>query len=284
MTLQTVRLERLGDSGGSAVALVTIDNPPVNAGSRQVRADLLAAFTGLREDTSLDGVVLTGANAHFVAGGDIREFDRPPEPPHLPDVIAAIETFPRPVVAAIDGAALGGGYELALGCDARVATARSIVGLPEVTLGLIPGAGGTQRLPRLIGIAKSIPIITSGRRLTAAEALELGMIDAIADGGVTVAAAGYLKSMNGEKRVLSSRDVKPDMLREIEVAEADALATGQGSDAVTAAIAAVRSAATTPIEEALQEERRISLRLRAGPEARALRERFFSERAARRGG
>src|SRR5690606_12877821 len=114
------------------------------------------------------------------AGADIREFDAVPEPPHLPEMIAASETLPVPVVAAIDGAALGVGYELALGCEARVAGARGVVGLPEVTLGLVPGAGGAQRLPRLVGLSRAIGLVASGRRVKAEEAAQLGMIDRLA--------------------------------------------------------------------------------------------------------
>jgi 3-hydroxyacyl-CoA dehydrogenase len=126
--------------------------------------------------------VIIGAGKTFVAGADIREFDKPLRDPQVPAVIEAIEACAKPVVAAIRGAALGGGFELALGCDARIATPDAVVGLPEVTLGIIPGAGGTQRLPRLIGLAPAIEMITSGRRVGASEALRLGLIDSIVEG------------------------------------------------------------------------------------------------------
>ncbi|MEC9343576.1 MAG: enoyl-CoA hydratase/isomerase family protein, partial [Pseudomonadota bacterium] len=170
--VDTVFLER----ESKRFALLTIDFPPVNAGSQAMRQALGEAIRAL-DPNRLDGVILRGAGDNFVGGADIREFDAAPQGPHLPEVIAALEQLPVPVVAAIDGAALGGGYEIALGCDARVATPGAIVGLPEVTLGLIPGAGGTLRLPRIVGLAKAIELITSGHRLKAGEALELGMVD-----------------------------------------------------------------------------------------------------------
>ncbi|WP_309085014.1 3-hydroxyacyl-CoA dehydrogenase NAD-binding domain-containing protein [Chelativorans sp.] len=264
------------------LATVTIDNPPVNAGSRQVREDLLGAFAALREEPSLSGVILTGANGNFVAGADIREFDAPPQAPHLPEVIAAIEALPTPVVAAIEGAALGGGYELALGCDARVATPRGVLGLPEVTLGLIPGAGGTQRLPRLVGIARAIELVTSGRRVKADEALRLGMLDAVTASDLLPAAVEHLMTMRGRKRVLIEASVPAEPADRIEAAEKEALAAAKGADAVPEAIAAVKFSAELPVEEALRRERERSLRLRVGPQAKALRHLFFAERAAAR--
>ena len=265
---------------GIDVGLVTIDNPPINAGSRAMRADLLAAVREASASKGLAGVVVFGANGNFVGGADIREFDAPAEPPHLPEVIAAIEACPMPVVAAIDGAALGGGYELALGCDARVATPRAVVGLPEVTLGLIPGAGGTLRLSRLVGIAETIQLVTSGRRVRAREAMEKGMIDTVVDGGLLLAAAKYLTFMDGKKRVL--RDLPPlaSEACDIKAAETDARRRAAGSIAVEEAIAAVHASASLPADQALAEERATSLRLRIGDQSKALRHLFFAQRAA----
>src|SRR5690606_14194692 len=134
-SLETAQVTFEEAGGGMFIAHVKIDNPPVNAGSVRVRHDLLAAFEKLSMESALLGVILSGANGNFVAGSDMREFDAPPLAPHLPDVIAAIEKLPVPVVATIEGAALGGGYELALGCDFRLAHEGAVVGLPEVTLG-----------------------------------------------------------------------------------------------------------------------------------------------------
>ena len=173
----SVRVQREG-----GVGVIVIDNPPVNASSIAVRAELLDAVRRLCGDASLVAGVIIGAGRGFVAGADIKEFDKPAVEPGLSAVIAAIEDCSKPVVAAIHGVALGGGLELALGCDARLAARDALVGLPEVTLGIIPGAGGTQRLPRLVGIPKAIELIVSGRRIGAPEAAGLGIIDAMVDG------------------------------------------------------------------------------------------------------
>jgi 3-hydroxyacyl-CoA dehydrogenase len=141
-------------------AILTIDNPPVNAGSTAVRAGLLAGL-GKAAQMDIEGIVILGAGRSFIAGSDIREFGAPLAKPELPEVIAAIEDSPHPVCAAIHGASLGGGFELALGCDLRVAAPDAVMGLPEVTLGMVPGAGGTQRLPRLTGIAQAIALVCS---------------------------------------------------------------------------------------------------------------------------
>ncbi len=261
------------------IAVLTIDFPPVNAGSTAMRTALMAALEGL-DPARLAGVVLTGAGGNFVGGADIREFDAPAVPPHLPDVLAKIEDLPVPVVAAMEGAALGGGYELALGCDARVAAPRAVVGLPEATLGLIPGSGGGVRVSRLVGEVRAIELVTSGRRVKSAEALELGMIDAIAEGDVVEAAIAHLETMNGQKRILRDLPARPGEPEAVEAAKAAALKKGRGSLAVAEAIDAVRQAQTLPVGEALAAERETSLRIRRGPQSRALRHLFFAERAA----
>ncbi|MDP5325805.1 MAG: enoyl-CoA hydratase/isomerase family protein, partial [Paracoccaceae bacterium] len=150
-----VHLERDGD-----IAVLVIDNPPVNAGSHDIRKGLLAAIAEVEADDRVCGAVLIGAGGSFISGSDIREFDLPLGPPQMPQVIGAIETATKPFVAALHGAALGGGYELALGCDARIAAPKTMIGLPETALGIIPGAGGTQKLPRLIGRAPALDLIT----------------------------------------------------------------------------------------------------------------------------
>ena len=158
----TVTLTRHGD-----LALVTIDNPPVNALGATVRSRLLALAEELDADPQIRAVLLTGAGKLFVGGADITEFDAPPAPPHLPDVIARIEAAKKPWIAVVNGLAQGGGAELALGCAWRLAAPAAQFGLPEVTLGLIPGAGGTQRLPRLIGVEAALPVVTGKRRIAA---------------------------------------------------------------------------------------------------------------------
>lgn len=263
------------------VVFVRIDSPPVNAGSARVRKDLLDAFGSLSGRQGLRGIVLFGSNGNFVAGSDMREFDAPPVAPHLPDVIAAIETLDIPVVAAIEGAALGGGYELALGCDLRVAAANAVVGLPEVTLGLVPGAGGTVRLPRLVGVARAVDLITSGRRVKAQEALERGMIDVIAEGDVVEEAARLLHA-GVAKRILRHADMPALNDTALEAAEAAAKKRARGLDAVREAITLIRSNLSSAAEDVLAAEREASLRLRLGRQSKALRHLFFAEREAAR--
>ena len=161
------------------VLVVTIDNPPVNAASADMRAGLFAAIQHAGRSDDISAVVITGAGRTFVGGADIREFGAPMAEPTLPQVIDLIEASEKPVVAAINGAALGGGCEIALACHHRIASATAKLGLPEVKLGIVPGAGGTQRLPRLTGIAAAVELIASGRVISAGEALSLGIVDGV---------------------------------------------------------------------------------------------------------
>lgn len=264
------------------VAVLIVDNPPVNASSRAVRSQLLEAIHTTCADSRVTAVVLIGAGKNFIAGSDIREFNAPLRDPQLPDVINAVETCPKAVVAAISGVALGGGYELALGCDARIATPDAVVGLPEVTLGIIPGAGGTQRLPRLVGHAKAIELIVNGTRIPAPQAIELGMIDATAEDDLRQSAVALARSMVGRKSRVIERDVPGDDRDSIEKAIQRARARRRGAVAVEEAIASILRAGAQPAEQALQAERTTFQRLRVGPEATALRYQFFAERAAAR--
>src|SRR5689334_2754782 len=164
------------------VALLTIDNPPVNALSEGMRRDLYAGVRAAEADPATKAVVITCPGRTFVAGADIAEFDKPMQPPTLHDIIDVIERGTKPVVAAMHGTALGGGLELALACNYRLAVTSTRFGLPEVTLGIIPGGGGTQRLPRLVGVEKALQMITSGSMIGASEALQIGLLDEIVEG------------------------------------------------------------------------------------------------------
>jgi len=257
------------------VAIVVIDNPPINAGSLAVRRGVIEAIEEVAARPEIKAVVLIGAGKTFIAGSDLREFGAPIERPSLPEVIAAIEACDKPVVAAIHGVALGGGLELALGCDARIAARDATVGLPEVTLGIIPGAGGTQRLPRLTGIARAIDLVATGERVRSETARALGIIDAVVDGDLRTAAASYARGMNGHKRRVRDIQVAQEHAAPIESAAAAALKKGKGRPAVHAAIEAVRSATALPIDQALAAERSAFER-----EAFALRHQFFAERDA----
>src|SRR5690606_6589949 len=171
------------------VLLVTIDNPPVNALSAKVRAGLLAAIEAAKADSQVGAVVLAGRGRNFIAGADIREFGKPAMPPSLPDVCHAIESSEKPVIAAIAGAALGGGLEIAMSAHFRLAASGAKLGLPEVALGLLPGSGGTQRLPRLVGAGMALDLMLSARHIDPAKAKAAGLVDRIVEAG-DVAAAG----------------------------------------------------------------------------------------------
>src|SRR5947207_15501842 len=180
------------------VAVVTVDNPPVNALKHEVRAGLVEALGQARDDPAVKAVVIGCAGRTFFAGADITEFGKPPQAPGLGEVIAAIEAMPKPVVAALHGTALGGGLELALACHFRVAVPSARVGLPEVKLGLLPGAGGTQRLPRLIGPAAALPFIVDGSPVAAPKAAAMGVIDEIIDGDLRAGAVAFARKVVAE--------------------------------------------------------------------------------------
>jgi 3-hydroxyacyl-CoA dehydrogenase len=268
-----VRLERL-----NGVGIIKIDNPPINAGSTAVRQGLLAAISELNADDSLTGAILMGAGKMFMAGSDMREFHAPVVEPHLTTVIQAIEDSPKPVLAAIAGAALGGGYELALGCDARIAAPDAVVGLPECVLGMMPGAGGTQRLPRLIGIEKSIELICAGTRVKAPEAARIGMVEAVGDGDLLQSALDFLRKMAGEKRKTIKLPVLEADEAALEKVKTTALKAGRNRPNIRLAIEAIENCRKLPPEGALKAERAVFLELRAGREAAALRHLFFAER------
>lgn len=272
MTL--VRTETVGD-----VLLIEIDNPPINAASLGVRQGLCDAIALLGADPSLRAAVVIGAGSTFVAGSDLREFGQPPQEPQLPGVLAAIEACAKPVVAALHGAALGGGFELALACDARIASAGTVLGLPEVTLGMIPGAGGTQRLPRRIGLARAIQMVCSGERIKAEAAHDLRLVDEVVAGDLQANAVALARRLTGKCRI-SEEPVLAEDAALINQAEQSALRAGKGRPAIVSAIEAVRNAARLPFAEGLLRERAEFLRLRGTPEAFALRHQFFAEREA----
>ncbi|MDR3373989.1 MAG: 3-hydroxyacyl-CoA dehydrogenase NAD-binding domain-containing protein [Ancalomicrobiaceae bacterium] len=263
------------------VLLVTIDNPPVNAAATSVRAGLLAAIGMTIAAPAILAIVIAGTGKSFVGGADIREFDAPPAPPLLPDVVAEIEACSKPVVAAINGVALGGGLELALACHARIAAPKAKLGLPEVKLGVVPGAGGTQRLPRLTGIVAAIDLIGSGRIVDAGAAQTFGIVDRLSAGDLVDEARELALALVGSPlRRTGGLSVPPEPVPAVEAAEAKVLARSRGQSALAAAVRLVRAAAETPLADALAEERRTFLALRASPEAAALRYVFFAERAA----
>ncbi|GAB7555345.1 3-hydroxyacyl-CoA dehydrogenase NAD-binding domain-containing protein [Novosphingobium sp. 11B] len=268
-----IRTEQTGP-----ILTITFDNSPVNALGAAVRSGLAQAIAKAADDISVGAVIVTGSGKLFSAGADISEFRKPLADPQLPDVLAAIEACPKPVIAAINGTALGGGLEVALACHYRVALASAKLGLPEVKLGILPGAGGTQRLPRLIGVEAALKMIVSGDPVSAAKALASGLVDKVVENAedLRAAAASFADS---PVRPTGERPVSGD------AAAADAFAAAdprlfKGFTAPTACVEAVKAAATLPIAEGMAVERSLFLELVAGEQSRALRHTFFAERAA----
>jgi 3-hydroxyacyl-CoA dehydrogenase len=261
------------------VAILGIDNPPVNVSTAEVRAGLLAGLATADADADVDRIVLIGSGANFISGSDLHEFDGPLAEPQLPAVIAAVEASPKPVVAALSGTTLGGGFELALGCDARIALAGGWVGLPEITLGMIPGAGGTQRPLRLIGPARTIDLITSGTRLPVEQAHREGLIDRVVATDLRRAAISFARELSG-KRVLRQCAVREYDPGEITRAAQRALGRSGARPQTVAAVGAVLTGISAPAHRAFEHERAEFNRLRNGCESRALRHLFFARRAA----
>jgi len=266
------------------IAVVTVDNPPVNALKHEVRAGLAEALRQTRDDPAVKAVVMACAGRTFFAGADITEFGKPPQAPGLGEVITAIEALPKPMVAALHGTALGGGFELALACHFRVAVAGARVGLPEVKLGLLPGAGGTQRLPRLIGPEKALKMIVTGDPIEAREALADGIVDEIVEGDLTAGAIAYARRVVAEGRPLRRvRDREDKLVAEGFADAAEALTRRlRGREAPAACVEAVRNAITMPFEEGLRREGELFRKLVAGDQSKAQRHIFFAEREAAR--
>ena len=267
------------DIRGTA-GVILMDRAPVNAINHDIRRGILDALEELAGNTSLDRIVLAGAGKIFAAGADAGEFNQPPTEPNLPQVVAAIEASPLPVVAAICGACLGGGLELALACRWRIADQTAQLGLPEVILGVVPGAGGTQRLPRLVGMETALSMIPQGRSLKAAAAADAGLVDALDDDPVTAACVADLAAALVRPPV--STMPPPVAAPEAVVAARKTTAKKmRGQRAPAEAIALVELTATTDFEVGLAQERACFLELRTSIECAALRHVFFAERAAR---
>jgi 3-hydroxyacyl-CoA dehydrogenase len=271
----------------NSIAVILIDNPPVNALSNAVRIALIEALAQTRDDGAVQAVVLACAGRTFIAGADITEFGKPSKPPGIGDVIAKLEAMPKPVVAALHGTTLGGGLEVALGCHFRVAAPGSRLGLPEIKLGLIPGAGGTQRLPRLIGMEKALPMILSGDPVGANAALEAGLIDAIVGGDVTTGAIEFARKLFADKTPLRrARDLDGKLANmKADRTKFDKLVAAHGKrsrglHAPAAAIEALRAAIDLPIDQGLKLEHDKFIELKDGDQSKAQRHIFFAERAA----
>ena len=276
---QPVSYEREGE-----IALIRIDHPPVNALSAAVRGGLAEAVARLSGDAGVRAAVIYAAGRTFVAGADIAEFGKPPVAPILPDLLARIEAAGCPVVVALHGTVLGGGLELALAAHYRVALPGTRLGLPEVTLGLLPGAGGTQRLPRAIGVVRAIALVTSGKPVDAAEALEIGLIDAIATEddprAAGVAMAHRVLAEGRGVRRLSEIAAPPLPEAEIAAARSGLARTARGQVAPLRALDTIVEGLALPFAEGMALERRAFTELMQTPQRAALIHAFFAERRA----
>src|SRR6266536_1769248 len=269
------------------VAVLTVDNPPVNALSQHVRKGLHDGIKQATADGGVQAIVIVCAGRSFIAGADITEFGKPPAEPSLHAVLDLIEGCPKPVVAAIHGTALGGGLEVALACHYRVGVKVARFGLPEVKLGLLPGAGGTQRLPRVVGAPKALQMIVSGDPIGADEALAHGLIDEIVEGDLAAAGVAFADKVLREKRPLRKiRDLgdkiaaargKPEIFAEFRKSVARQT---RGFRAPENCIKAVEAAVNLPFDEGIKRERELFQELMASPESKAQRYFFFAEREA----
>jgi 3-hydroxyacyl-CoA dehydrogenase len=267
------------------VLLVTIDHAPVNALSADVRRGLLAAVEAADADKAVEAVLIVGAGRNFIAGADIREFGKPPVPPTLPDVCNRIEACTKPVVAAIHGAALGGGLEVALAAHYRIAVDGAKLGLPEVQLGLLPGAGGTQRTPRLIGAQAALDLILSGRHAGAKEALTIGLIDRLASSDDILAEGlAYVHELlAAHAPVRRTRDAaalgdRAASLAAVAAARAETAKKSRGLFSPLKIVDAVEAAIEQPFDEGLRLERKLFLECIDSPQRAGLIHAFFAER------
>ena len=266
------------------ILIVTSNNPPVNALGAAVRQGLVAAIEEAEGNDAIKAVVIRCEGQTFFAGADITEFGKPPVMPWLPEVVDRIEACSKPVVAAIHGTALGGGLEIALGCHYRVAVPSAKLGVPEVKLGLLPGAGGTQRLPRVAGVQKALEMVTSGGMTSATEAHDIGLVDRIVEGDLQQHAVAYAEEVK-DIRPLPKSSERQDKVTGVDASvfadfrKANARKF-RGFDAPEANIKAVEAAVAKPYAEGVIDERKLFMELMSGKQAGAQQYFFFAERKA----
>ena len=268
-----------------AVAVITLDNPPVNGLGHELRRGLVEGLDRAAADPGVQAIVLAGAGKGFSGGADIKEFGTPKmtAEPSLHDVIRAVEASPKPVVAAIHGVAMGGGLELALACHYRVAASGAQVALPEVKLGLLPGAGGTQRLPRAVGLETALNMIVSGTTVPAAALEGTRLFDAVVEGDLVEKAAAFAATVADRRPMPLLRDLPvrhPNAEGFLAVARGAVASVSKGYPAPLKCVEALAAAASLPFEEGLRTERDLFLALLGTTESSALRHAFFAERAA----
>jgi 3-hydroxyacyl-CoA dehydrogenase len=268
------------------VLIVTSNNPPVNALGHAVRQGLVDAIAEAEGDDQVKAVVIVCKGQTFFAGADITEFGKPPVQPWLPQVVDIIEASEKPVVAAIHGTALGGGLEVALASHYRIALPSAKLGVPEVKLGLLPGAGGTQRLPRAAGVRKALEMASTGNPISAREASDIGLVDRLAEGELEIHAVAFAhevkdvrpipRTSQNDEKLGEARD-NPGLFDEFRKENARKF---RGFDAPEANIKAIEAAVAKPYEEGVLDERRLFMELMTGVQSRAQQYFFFSERKA----
>ena len=267
------------------IGVISVNNPPVNALAQVVRAGLLEHVTAAQADDT-EALILACEGRTFIAGADITEFGKPPQGPGLPELLAAIENSAKPITAAIHGTALGGGFEVALACHYRCAIASAKVGLPEVKLGLLPGAGGTQRVPRIAGVKVALDMITSGNPIAAKKALSLGLIDFVVEGDdLDVGALNYAKQLVTDGAPLKRiRDISIDPSTVeagfFDAAREQLARRARGQIAADRIVSCIQAAVDLPMDAGLERERELFTELLTSPESAAMRHIFFAERQA----
>ena len=270
-----------------SIAVITINNPPVNALSHGVREGIYKGIETASQDDSVTGIVIYCEGRTFIAGADISEFGSAPKEPHLPAVLTLLDQSNKPVVAAVHGTALGGGLETTLCCNYRVATSDAKFGLPEVHLGLLPGAGGTQRLPRIVGVEKALSMVTSGAPIGASEALESGLIDMIVESDLRAEAIAFAVAKSSEgashprvrdnQEKLQSAIESPEIFAQVRKMIARKT---RGFLAPEYNIRCIEAAVSQPFDEGIKTEGKLFMELMAGPQSRAQQYFFFAERQA----
>ncbi|HET8724875.1 MAG TPA: 3-hydroxyacyl-CoA dehydrogenase NAD-binding domain-containing protein [Anaeromyxobacteraceae bacterium] len=268
-----------------AVAVITLDNPPVNGLGHALRSALVEGLDRAAADPAVKAIVVTGAGKAFSGGADIKEFDSPKAlaEPNLHSLIRVVEESPKPVVAAIHSVCMGGGLELSLACHYRVASPGAQIGLPEVKLGLLPGAGGTQRLPRVVGVERALDMIVSGNPVPSEKLAGTRLLDAVIEGDLVAGAVAFAETVAGVRPLPLVRDIRvedPRAAAFVGFARTAVGAVAKDYPAPPKCVDAVEVAATKPFEEGLAWERAAFLALVQTPESRALRHAFFAERAA----
>jgi 3-hydroxyacyl-CoA dehydrogenase len=269
-----------------AIAVLTLSNPPVNGLGHELRSGILAGLDRAAEDASVKAVVILGAGKVFSGGADIKEFNTPKASaePTLLTLITAVEQSQKPVIAAVHGSAMGGGLELALACHRRIAMSGAQIALPEVKLGLLPGAGGTQRLPRAVGVEIALNMIVSGTPVPAQELRGTALFDEIVEGDLLRGAVAFAKRVVAENRPLRLiRDLSidyPSAEAFFQFARNTVAAVAKGYPAPAKCVEAVAAAVSRPFDEGLRLERELFVQLLQTSESKALRHAFFAERAA----